>query len=400
MNTLTFEQISTILQAVQEQATGQKALAATNTAEFVSAADTTLRTGPDPILNAISQVLSRTIFSVRPYTRKFSALERSETQYGNHVRKLQVADLGLTDDQRYLYPVGYDTAQDPATGDGQSVDMYKLRKPKVLQTNFYGSSVYADYITVFRDQLNNAFKGPDEFGQFVSMIMGNMSDKLEQSRENFARATLANYAGGIISENKPERVVHLLSEYNAKTGLALTATSVYEPENFAAFMRWVFSRIAAITALMTERSVKYQTVVNNMPVMHHTPYQEQMIFLYAPFRFETESMVLATTFNDNFLKLAYNESVNYWQAIDAPSSINVTPTYIGAGGVPVVGAAVEQDNLFGVIADREALGYAVTQEWMQPTPMNAAGGYTNYHFHCTMKSWNDHTEKGLVLLLD
>lgn len=57
MNTLTFEQISTILQAVQEQATGQQALAATNTAEFVSAADTTLRTGLDPILNAISQVL-------------------------------------------------------------------------------------------------------------------------------------------------------------------------------------------------------------------------------------------------------------------------------------------------------------------------------------------------------
>ena len=63
VNTMTFQQIATVLTAIVKQATGQTVLAPTDTASFVSVAQTALSVGNDAVMNAISNVLSRTIFS-------------------------------------------------------------------------------------------------------------------------------------------------------------------------------------------------------------------------------------------------------------------------------------------------------------------------------------------------
>lgn len=200
INDLSFNQASTLLNSIVSQATGQTALVATDTASFVTQAQTALKMGYDPILNAINQVMNSSIISVRPYDRKLKGLEKSATQWGNWVRKIKIVDLPMTDDQRYLYPVAFDSSQTPATGDGKSVDMYVIRKPNVLQTNFYGSNVYQDYITRFKDQLDCAFSSPAELSAFASGIMTEITNKREQYREGIARATLANFIGGLIAE--------------------------------------------------------------------------------------------------------------------------------------------------------------------------------------------------------
>lgn len=395
VNSLTFNQLATVLNSIVSQATGKTAITPTNTGEFTSVANVALSTGYDPLMTAISQVLSRTIFSIRPYTRKFGGLEVSEQQFGNVTRKLNIADKDFENDDRF------------ALTDGESVDMFKVNKPSVLQTNFYGANIYQKSLTIYRDQLDNAFQNADEFGRFITMIMTNASDLLEQARENMARATLANFIGGKL-EGDTDNVIHLLTEYNALTGLNLTATSVYQPENFKAFVQWAYSRIAAISSLMTERSQKFHVNVTNWgsggvdkSISRHTPYEYQKVYLYAPARFQMEMMALADTYHDGFLRLAYNETVNFWQSIDKPDSINVTPTYMtNTGGLTTAEDAVNQANIFGVIFDRDAAGYTLVNQWSSPTPFNARGGYTNIFWHETARYWNDFTENGVVLLLD
>lgn len=401
-NDLNFTQAATILNEIQQQATGQKSIAPVDTSTFVTSAQTALKTGYDPILNAISQVLSRTIFSARPYRRKFGGIEVNQQTYGNRVRKLSIADTPLVDDDRYTWPVGYQTGKTPPNGDGKSVDMYIQRKPQILETNFYGANVWEDYYTIYKDQLDVAFTTPDEFSRFISMVVSNASDKLEQVRENVARATVANHIGAIISEGQNTRVIHLLTEYKAQTGLTdLTAQSIYQPANFRPFMQWVFARISSICSLMTERSQMFQTVVNGMPVLRHTPLEDQKVYLYAPARYQSETMAVADTFHDNYLRFADNETVNFWQNIETPDSINVKPTYIGPTGKIVVPEAnVEKAGVFGIIFDRDALGYTTMAQWQQPTPFNSRGGYTTVWMHETQRSWSDLTEKAVVLLLD
>lgn len=405
VNELSFNQLSTVLNSIASQATGKAALTSTNTNEFVSVAQTALKAGYDPVLGAISQVLSKTIFNVRPYSRKFGGIEISNLQFGNITRKLNIADKDFEDDARI------------SLTDGASVDMFAVNKPNVLQTNFYGANVYEKAITLFRDQLDCAFSSPDEFASFVAMVMQNATDLLEQARENLARSTVANYIGGKV-EGDEDNVIHLLTEYNALTGSTLTATSVYLPANFKPFMLWVYSRIAALSSLLTERSTKFHTNVTNFggtidsvtgvasggvdkTVSRHTPIEKQKVYLYAPARFQTESMVIADTYHDNFVRYADNDTINFWQSINTPESIKVKPTYLlPTGELKTPAAAVQTDAIFGVMFDSNALGYTLVNQWSAPTPFNAKGGYSNIFWHETARYWNDFTENGVVLLLD
>lgn len=389
VNDLTFNQLSTVLNSIVQQATGKQAQQVTNTAEFVSVAQTALKTGYDPVLQAISQVLSRTIFSIRPYTRKFGGLMVSNQQFGNIVRKLNIADKDWENDSRFELV------------DGSGVDMYKVNKPSILQTNFYGANVFEKSLTIFKDQLDCAFSNPDEFGRFVSMTMTNASDMIEQAHENLARATLANFIGGKISGDTAS-VIHLLTEYNTITGLAtpLTAETVYQPANFKPFMQWVYSRVASISSLMTERTQKFHINVTGKEISRHTPVNKQKVYLYAPARYQTETMVLADVYHDNFLRMADNETVNFWQSIDKPDAINVQPVYLQTDGTLKTGKALNKANIFGVMFDEEAAGYTVVNQWSAPTPFNVKGGYSNIFWHFTDRYWNDFTENGVVLLLD
>ena len=206
--------------------------------------------------------------------------------------------------------------------------------------------------------------------------------------------------GALVAENDANRVIHLLTEYNAETGLSLTATTVYQPDNFPAFMKWVYARIAQISDLMTENSLMFQTVITGKPVLRHTPQQNQKIYLYSPARHQIDARVLADTFHDSYLTYADVESVNFWQSIKTPDTINVTPAYTNTSGVVVTGQATTQANIFGLMFDEDAMGYALLDRRMVSTPVNASGLYRNIWVHCKEKVFMDNTEKAAVLLLD
>lgn len=406
VNDMTVKQAGAILSSLVQQATGQTVITPSTPGEFVSVATTALKTGADPILNALSQMWGRTIFSVRPYSAMFRGLEMSMERWGNATRKISMADKAVEDDARFTYPVGYDADQTPATGDGKSVDMYELNKPDTLQTNFYGQAVYENSYTIFRDNLDTAFSDPAEFMRFVSMVGQNRADKLEQYRETISRGLLANYAGALLAEGQTARVVHLLTEYNTLTSLALTAQTVYQPDNFAPFMRWVFSRVVVLSKMMRERSEMYQTVINNKHVMRHTPADRLKVYMYTPAMEQMTAMVNSITYNDELTKYADFEPVNYWQSIETPDSISVNPVYTTTTGAIATktgngdSAGIEQAGIFGLLFDEDALGYAQVNAWNQLTPFNAKGGYWNDFDHVNFRTIQDMTEKGLILLLD
>lgn len=387
VNTMSFEDASAILNNIRQQVTGETALAPVNTSEFVSVATTLLQQGYDPVLNAITQMVSKTIFSIRPYNRKFGGIKMDSEQWGSIVRKLSIADKDFSEDVRFELV------------DGQSIDHYKVNKPNILQTNFYGQNVYEKNYTIFKDQLENAFSGPSEFGRFMSMVVQNVSDMIEQAHESIARMTIGNFVGGKKLANNG--VIHLLTEYNRETGESLTATTVYAPVNFGNFMKWMYARVATLTALMTERSVEFQINVTGKEISRHTPYEYQKVYIYAPLLNGMNARVLADTFHDDFLEYADVEAVNFWQSIESPMSLNVTPSYMGTNGL-IVTAEESQSitNLVGVIFDRDALGYTTVNNWSATTPLNAKGGYWNTFHHFTERWFNDFTEKGLILLLD
>lgn len=391
VNNLTFNQLSTTLNAIRKQVTGIDAIAPTDTGSFTSVAQTLLQTGYDPVLNAINQVLGRTIFSIRPYNRRFAGIRADAQRWGSITRKLNIVDKDFENDARFELT------------DGQSVDMYKVNKPEILQTNFYGTNVWQKSYTIFKDQLDNAFQGPEQFGSFLTLVTTNSSDMIEQANESLARATIANFIGGKVAYmgGNHDGVVHLLTEYNTKTGLTLTRQDIAKPDYARPFWQFAFSRIASLSAMMTERTTKFQTQITGKVITRHTPYNRQKVYITATEKYGIEAQVLADTYHDNYLSLADVETINYWQSPEAPDTINVIPTYLLNTGLLFTREdPLTVSNILGVIFDEEALGYTTMGEWSAATPFNAAGGYTNMFYHWTTRFWNDFTEKGIVLLLD
>lgn len=400
-NDLTFEQLSTVLTAITNQATGVTNPAPVNTGSFVNIAQRALKTGYDPLTTAISQVLSGTIFSVRPYTRKFKGLNVSNQRYGNHVRKLLTIDKPFEDDDRFKLV------------DGESIDQYKVNKPKVLQTNFYGAEIYQKSLTIFKDQLDCAFNSPDEFASFISMIMQNASDMIEQAHEETARATIANLVSGIYraetgtgsdnlaKSNGGRRAVNLLALYNNQNGTTLKSNDIFKTANFEGFVKFAFATINTIADLMTDRNTLFSSQLTDYTVIRHTPKSKMKFYLYTDLVNKINSEVYSTIFNPDFLKAVDFESVNFWQSPLEPSVINTAPSLLKKDGTVIIaGTQVNMRNVIGVLFDEEAAGYTTVNEWAQPSPFNARGGYYNQFWHFTDRYWNDFTENAVVFYIE
>lgn len=392
VNTLGIEDVRALLNDLHSQVTGQTGITPTNTADFISMAQATLAAGTDKVWSAMQIQLSKTLFSVRPYERKFKGLLADDTRWGGIIQKVSYADSDLSADEMVYHPV-----------DGQSVDQWVQKKGDILVTRFTGSDAYQDWITIYDQALRDAFLSESQLGAFYAGKMQELSNKWEQYIEELNRAALANFIAAKyeLRTNSPDGVVHLLTEYNTMTGLSLTAQSVYQPANIRGFFQFVRARINTLCRMMTNRSSKFQVTIAGKTVNRHTPLENQKMYLLSSALDQIDTMVNANTYHDDPLAYADVEGVDYWQAIDNPDQISVTPVVIDPNtGAAAAGTAQSISNIFGVIFDEDAVVTNMRDYRLESTPLNARGLYRNTWLTCNSQYCNDLTEKGIVLLLD
>lgn len=378
-----------VLNVIVKNATGASNIAGVDAKNFISVANVARQLPVDPLLSALTTTLAKTIFSIRPYSRKFKGLFHDNVQFGNHVRKINIADSDWQKDVRYDLT------------DGESVDMYNVKKPQVLQTNYYGQNIVERQVTIFRDQLNVALSSAEEFQRFITMVVTNASDQIEQAHESCARMTVANFMASKISGYKDDTVINLLKEYNTLTGGALKAADVYKPENFVPFVKWAFARIKNISDMLTERTQMFHENITGSEISRHTPYAKQKMYMNAQFMNEVSTMVLGDVFHDDRYKLIDYERVGYWQNPKNPDAINLSSTAridVATGGISAGGAS-NVTGVIGCLFDEEAIGVSTFNEWSAPTPFNAKGGYTNIFWHFNDRYYNDFTENGVVFVI-
>lgn len=388
VNNMTKEQAYTLIAALHQQATGKAALTPTNLSDFISVAQSTLAAGYEQTLNAITQVIQKTIVAVRPYEAKFSGLEMTADQWGGIVRKLSFADRGPEADPSH------------ATVDGVAVDQFEVRKPVLLETHYVGSDVYMGSYTIYREQLKTAFENEGNFGAFMTGLMTHFLNERTAWLETLKRSELSNAIGAVKDIGNTESNIHLLTEYNAATGLSLTATTVMQPANYPAFMKWVYARVSEVSRMMSERSELFQQKITGYDINRHTPVRDQRLYMEASLLDGMDAMVLADTYHDNFLRYADVEAVSFWQSIKAPRSVSVTPVYVDGNGAVKVGTAVAETAVVGIMFDRDAMGYNVYNDVLETSPYNAKGQYYNIFAHMDVQLQLDVTEKIAVFYLD
>lgn len=384
------EQAYAYINAIHDQATGETTLAPLNHEQFVSVAQKTLAAGYDKVTNAISTVLSRTLVAVRPYERKFADLEATSERWGGWMRKLNFGDNEVEADKGYMLV------------DGQSIDPFTVKKTPILETVYLGADSWQDHYSLPKDQLRVSFQSEQGLYDLVSGIAMHFNNQREQHLENFARQTLgALMLGRKASETaNGDSVVHLVTEYNSATGGSYTLQDLMKPDMIKGFYQFVIGKVAGISRRMTERSQLYQNKITGYKINRHTPRADQRVYLLADVMETIASQVETNTFNTEFLSIPEHESVSFWQSIEAPDELSGVPPMIDANGELTTGTQTAMSKVFGIILDRDAAGYNVFYDEMEPAIYDPAGRYWNFFYAVRCQSQVDLTEKSVLLLLD
>ena len=393
-NVLTPVDVYALMNAVVSQATGRKDLEVVDTTSFSSVGEIVLRTGTENTLNAISTVIAKTIFSVRPYKGKLESLRVAQQRWGGQVRKI----INLYDEAEKSDDWNTDVAQN-ALADGGSVDMYKIRKPKAIQLNFYGTKLLQKHITRFRDQLSLAFHNEDEFIRFIDSVMVEFSNEIELLNEAESRATLLNFMAGISSMGLTE--VDLVAEYNNEYGTQYTRAQLLSTY-IESFMKFVAAEIKIYSSRLTDMSTLYHANLTGYnKIMRHTPKERQKMVMYEPIFIKTQAEVYSGLFNPEYLDIGSFEGVNYWQSQSTPTAINVKPNIldIATGASKDAEVAVELDYVLGILFDEEACGVMPQFDYSSTTPFNSAGGYYNMYMHWRFNSYCDYTENAVLFVM-
>lgn len=392
-NTLTPIDVYQLMNEVVSQATGRKDLTAYDTSSFVTVGETLLRTGTENVLSAISVVLSRTIFSIRPYRAKLQSLYRDEQRWGGQVRKIT-----------YLYSeaepsTDYNTDLNPdQLQDGNSIDMYKIRAPKAIQLNFYGTKKLQKHITRFRDQLSMAFQNEAEFARFVDGVMVEFFNEVELLNEARTRATLNNFMAGI--NNMGLAKIDLVATYNEEFGTSYTRQQLLSTY-LESFMKHVAASIKNYSNFLTDMGTAYHANIEGKEtIMRHTPKARQRMIMYEPIFTTAKSTVYPSLFNPAYLDIGDFEGVNYWQSPKEPTAINVTPNILDVTtGESKTGTAQSIPYVLGLLYDEEALGVWPQFDYASTTPFNSAGDYYNMYIHWRFNAYNDYTENAILFVL-
>ena len=421
---LSIEQAGKVLNAAFKQATGQEVISQLATGDYVSIATMAQRVGYESMTNALSQVLNRTYIRVRSYSAKFADLIKNEEQYGNMVRKITYIDRDI--------PEG-DLTRD--IEDGKEYSPYKVRKPQAIQTAYYGFNHIDDYITIFKNQWDTALSSGSELQRFISGIMQEWYNKLEQYHEQYSRATLINLIGGTQAYNKdaavtgasltrPEMVRHLLTEYNNEHGTTLTRDALLADRTaFTQFAEDLAYKMDIIVRQMGERtnlyhvsplkSITAEGVAVTVPIKRHTPRENLQCYMLAPFWDRVKRIVRPGLFANEYLEYIKFNEVAFWQNIETPEQINADVSFFKPATVNIGGskttysllndsgeAAVELPYVLGVMFDDEAAAICYKNMWSAATPMNPAHGFQTNYIHEDVQWRNDNTENCCVLLLD
>lgn len=416
---LTPQDCYALMNSLVEEATGQQAsIVATDTSSFVSAGETVLQSGVENTLNALSLVLGRTFMAVRPYEAKLRIINAINTgAYTSRIRKISFYARNAEpsgDWNTQLYPdnlmMGADNGQGSNTPPTATQSMWVQNQPIPLELNFAGQSVWEESTTVYEDQLKVAFRSEGEFADFVGGILTEKGNDIESRKEAFNRMTLLNFMAGVIDLNNSGSVRHMVTEFNARfnsSGTPWTAADILSTyiKEFSQFFVAEFKKASDV---LTYRQKNYhwsptKTIGGvTYDLLRHTPKSKQRAVLYQPLFTETEALVMPEIFNPQYLSLENYEGVQYWQNIDEPSKISITPAIpdVLSPAQQTAGSPVAEDYVIGMLFDEDAIMVDYQLEASNTTPLEARKRYRNIWWTFSKNAINDFTENAIIFLLD
>lgn len=388
-----------VLSAAYVQATGREALDTIDTTTFANVvtvlkSDTVMM---DNFIGSINLMLLDTVIAIRDYDEHLNLLNVSAEQWGAAKRKISFL-YKAPDDVKFR-----NTDKHTQTfKDGETIDMYTIKKGDCVTTVITGKKSFQDHITIPDRQLDQAFTSFEQFVAWLNGMLMNFANIMKKYNEEMKRLTLANkFASAYLNGANNSMALNMAKLFNEEYGTNYKVSEL-KTKYLPAFTEFLVETVKNLFEFMTEQSTLYHEKIDGKDIDRHTPKSLQKMLLSTTWVNKIETRVYPNLFNVQWVDIGKEyEKVNFWQNIRKPNAISIKPNIVDPDtGASVDGDVVEIDEIIGCIFDVEAIGVTENFKRTYVTPYNASGEYRNQYFNWDFNSYQDDSENFILLYME
>ena len=413
-----------VINAMAAEMFGQNAtITATDISSFASVGESILNSGIDNVINTLSLVCSRDLIAIRPYQAKFRILNELDSGlFANRIRKISyyaknAVPTGAANTQLFSENLGegfdegvhYDSSTPPVQ---MSVESQWLQSAPIVYQAWFGGGVEWQYpYTIYDKALKEAFRTPEAWAEFLNGFLVSAANDIETEKEAFSRTLVLNAIAGTydLSSDMPGSVVNLTTEFNNELNPGGTpyTTAQLLSTYFSEFLAFFVSKVKTISDMMENRSTLYHwspaKTVNGVSYVlpRQTKKADQRMMMISKFWNDAEARVMPALFNDQYLKLENFEKVDYWQNINDPTAISVTPAIPDTSDPTeqTTGTAVNLAVVLGILYDRDAMMVDFHLEDVASSPFEARKKYRTVWNTINKNPLWDATENQVIFIM-
>lgn len=393
-----------VMNSLVRQATGQTSITATDTSSFIDAGTAVLEAGYENLFNALGVLIGKTIVASRPYEGKFKLISAPDGDaFDARIRKISY--YARENQASGMYNTNLNTNLAAGLDDDDGVgSMWEQNPAMPVERYFYSQFAWDKSHTEYPEQVKYAFQNEADFIKFINGVMVEVQNDIESTVEARNRMVVLDRMAGTYLQAQngdlgAETCINLTKDFNDTHGTAYTTQEILQ-EHTVAFLEYFVAKFKIESDRLENRTAKYHDALTKTvdgvtySVLRHTPKSKQKFIYYSPL-FTQMKMSLAEIFNPQMLDLPNGEGIQYWQAFESPSEINVTPA------LPE-GAESEAVNLtlvVGMLFDTDAIMTRNIFNGMYTTPMNARHLYQNMFWHYNFGVMQDYTENAILFYM-
>lgn len=410
-----------IINAMAEEMFGQNAtITAVDESSFVSVGESIMNAGTENVINTLALITSRDLVAIRPYRAKFRLINALDSgMFANRIRKIsyyakEAVPTGASNTQLYGENlmmgadngVHYDSSTPPVQMSTES--MWLQSTPVTYQAYFGGAIEWQYPYTLYENALKSAFRSSQDWVDFLNGFLVSCANDIETEKEAFSRLVVLNAIAGTIdlSNDMPGSVVNLTTVCNTRWNTSYTTAQILQ-SHFADMLAVFVSTFKTISDMMENRSILYHwspaKTVNGVSYVlpRQTKKEDQRCMMISSFWNDAEAMVLPAIFNDQYLKLENFEKIDYWQNINDPMAISVTPAIPDTSDPTeqTTGTAVSESVVIGILYDRDAMMVDFHLEDVASSPLEARKHYRTVWNTINKNPIWDATENFVVFLM-
>lgn len=374
------KQISTIINAAASEIWGATAPSVKDTSDIISLGNKVFAsdTDKDRFLGVLVDRIKRTVIRTLDLSVDMPNLLLDAEAYFGILQKVNVQPIATeTDNSWNIGEVSY------------TPTIWDIHKPSVSQKLFHNVDTFTIPITIPDVMYKSAFDD-GKMGEFIQGIFSTIESCLIMYVNALNHLVVSS---AIAEKIKSGKAVNVLALYNAEhEDNPLTADEFLNSPELLRFSGMIarnnIKYMAQPSVLFNEEGMVRATARDNMHVLALSSY----VSAY-------ETNYESSVYNRFLTELPLFDEVAYWQnmgqspSFETCSAINIIPPSEADEDEPT---AVEASGVFMVLADRQALGTSLIEDW-SGSDRNNRERYTNYTYGVNRGVFLDLSENICVL---